>query len=112
MGHSSVSNEGIANFANNVWADVRFALRSMRKHPLLAIAVTLTLTFGIGISTGVFTLIDAVALRAHVSKNRESFVRLFTSYTLNPTHPGRFGPTTYEDYEALRNSPHFRDLAA
>src|SRR5438094_687060 len=47
-------------------ADLRFALRSLRKSALLSAAIVLTLTLGIGINTGVFTLINAVAFRPRV----------------------------------------------
>lgn len=44
-------------FFDELRADVRFALRSWRRHLGLAIAVTATLTLGIGLSTAGFNLV-------------------------------------------------------
>lgn len=43
--------------------DLRFALRSARRAPALACTVVLTLALGLGISTTVFSLVDAILLR-------------------------------------------------
>ena len=64
-------------------ADLRYALHGFRRHPLLSATVVLTLTLGIGVSSGVFTLISALALRPPVEKDPASFVDVYTSYTGN-----------------------------
>ena len=43
--------------------DLRFAIRQMRKHPGFALTTILTLALGIGATTAIFTLINAVLLR-------------------------------------------------
>ena len=50
----------LASFAD----DVRYALRSMRHNPALTIVAVLSLGLGIGANAAIFTLIDAVMLRA------------------------------------------------
>lgn len=47
----------------SVWADVRFALRQMRKAPSFACTIVLLLGLGIGSITALFSLVDAVLLR-------------------------------------------------
>jgi len=47
----------------SIWADVRFALRQMRKAPSFAFTVVLLIGLGIGAITAVFSLVDAVLLR-------------------------------------------------
>ena len=44
--------------------DIKYATRALRQHPAFTLAVVLTLSIGIGANTAIFTLIDALMLRA------------------------------------------------
>jgi hypothetical protein len=57
---------GRTNMIADLWQDLRYSVRSLRKHAPLSITVIATLTLGIGISTGVFTYFNAAVLRAQV----------------------------------------------
>jgi putative ABC transport system permease protein len=50
-------------FIESLWADVKFALRQLRKSPGFAAVVIVTLALGIGANTTVFSIVDAVMLR-------------------------------------------------
>jgi len=84
-------------------ADVRFALRSMRANPLLSATVVVTLALGVGISSSVFAVIDAVSLRPRVEGDTRTFVRILSSYASDSTPPGFPGATTLSDYLVYRD---------
>lgn len=52
-----------ARVVENLVADVRFAVRTLRRSPSFALAAILTVALGIGASTAIFTVVDAVLLR-------------------------------------------------
>jgi predicted permease len=62
-----------ARVAENVIADVRFAARSLRRSPSFALAAILTVALGIGASTAIFSVVDAVLLRPLPVPNPENF---------------------------------------
>jgi len=58
-------------------ADLRLALRGLRRNPLFAAVATLSLALGIGANTAIFTLIDQILLRALPVKAPAELVMLY-----------------------------------
>jgi hypothetical protein len=52
-----------------LWQDLRYGAHGVRRHALLSLVVIATQPLGIGISAGVFGLINASAMRARVDKD-------------------------------------------
>src|SRR2546421_11025921 len=50
------------NFMDDLWRDLRYAVRTMRKSPMFVLFVVLTLALGIGANTTVFTVINTLIL--------------------------------------------------
>ena len=49
---------------DSLFRDVRYALRGFRKNPAFTITAILTLTFGIGATTAVFSVVDRILFRS------------------------------------------------
>src|SRR5580693_910502 len=64
------------SFVENLWRDIRFALRTLRKSPGFSAVVILTLTLGIGANTSIFTLVNAVMLQRLPVQNPKQLYRL------------------------------------
>jgi len=56
--------------------DVRFALRSVTRAPTFTVAVVLTIAIGVGATTGIFTVVNAVLLRPLPFADSDRVVRL------------------------------------
>ena len=90
------------HFGDELRSNLAFAFRSAKQRALLSVTVVVTLMVGIGVTTGIFTVVDAVALRARVAAPA-SFVRIYASYGTDSTTPGFAGATQLSDYLAFRD---------
>ncbi len=89
--------------------DVRYGCRLVQRNSLLSLVVVLTLTVGIGINASVFTVVNGMMLRPHVSGNPETFLRIVPESRLTSV-PRQL---SYHEYLALRDhNRSLRQLAA
>jgi len=84
-------------FLEDLWRDVGYALRQLRKSPGFAVAAILTLALGIGAAAAMFSVLDAVVLRPLPYKNVDRMVRIATKASA-----GYFQPQSWPEYQELR----------
>ena len=62
----------------NLLKDIQFALRTLRKSPIFTGIAVLSLAFGIGANSAIFTLLDQVILRLLPVKDAEQLVLIYS----------------------------------
>jgi predicted permease len=71
---------GWESTVEQAWRDVRYAARGLRKSPVFATVVTLTLTLGIGANTAIFSAVNAIMLRTLPVERPHELVSLAVMY--------------------------------
>jgi predicted permease len=84
-----------------IFADLRYALRGLRRSPLFATVAILSLSLGIGANTAIFTLIDQILLRKLPVKNPDELVMLYQQGANNGSNAGSrmHSYPIYQDYQ-------------
>jgi predicted permease len=73
---------------STAWADLRYALRGLRRSPLFASVAILSLALGIGANTAIFTLIDQILLRKLPISHPEQLVMVYQNADNNGSNMG------------------------
>ncbi|MGB0035338.1 MAG: ABC transporter permease [Candidatus Acidiferrales bacterium] len=98
---------------DNFWMDVRHAVRMLLKNPSFTAAAVLCLTLGIGATTGIFSVVNAVLLRPLAYKLPDRLVRVYTEF---PTFPNgglrRFWTSAPEFIDLRRDTKSWESLDA
>ncbi len=88
-----------------IFQELRYGIRQLRKAPVFTLVAVITLALGIGANTAVFTLLDQALLRALPVSHPEQLVRLqFTGSTR-----GHFNSFGGDDHDYF-SYPMYRDL--
>jgi len=72
----------------SILADLRLALRGLRRSPLFTIVAVLSLALGIGANTAIFTLIDQILLRKLPVRAPDELVMLYQQGSHNGSNMG------------------------
>ena len=99
----------------NLLGNLRYALRQFRQSPVFAAAAILTLALGIGGTTAIFTLIDAVMLRSLPVSDPAALYRIGDGddCCVEGGPQDRWGMYSHALYQRLKaETPEFAELAA
>ncbi len=94
---------------HDVWLDMRFALRGIRRRPLFAVVIILTLALGIGVQAAIFALVDTALLRPLGYPQEERIVSIGSQWSGGFDHSSVSIPE-YLDYSTRTHS--FEAMAA
>jgi len=106
----------VALALENIWSDIRYALRQVRKFPIFAATTVLTLALGMGATTAIFTVMNAVLLRSLPVPNPQQvfYLNVPTEQPYGAWNTGN-GDTSFSRpvFEALRQDRRaFSDVMA
>ena len=87
--------------------DLRYALRSLGKHPGFTLVAVLTLALGIGANTAMFSVVNAVLLRPLPFPGSGELVQVFSTWRGNPS---TVSPPDFTDWR--NDNQVFSELAA
>ena len=91
-------------------SDLKYALRTFRKSPTFAIVAVVTLALGIGANTVIFSLVDAVIIRALPYADPDRVVVAWEDNTPAGFSRNTPAPANYFDWRRMNRS--FTDMAA
>lgn len=99
----------------NIIQDIRYALRQFRQSPVFTATALLTLAIGIGGTTAIFTMVNAVMLRSLPVADPASLYRIGDNNNccVNGGPQDNWGLFTYPLFERIREAtPEFQELTA
>src|SRR4029453_18695293 len=92
------------------FADLRYGARLFRKSPLFTVIAVATLALGIGANAAIFSVVDAVMIRALPFADPDRLVVLWEDVSFAGIPKNTPSPGNYNEWRRLNRS--FEDIAA
>src|SRR5579862_526688 len=112
--HPNLSRASVIQWPMTMFAglsdDARFVLRTLRRAPGFAVGAIATIALGIGATTGVFSMLEAVALRALPYREPDRLMTIWDTHLERGLSHEPLSPVNTLDYRALAGD--FDDIAA
>jgi predicted permease len=100
----------IVVWIETIGQDIRYAWRSLRRNPGVTVVALWSLALAIGANTAIFSMVNAVLLRALPYKEADRLAVVWSSSTLNGSQEINTSVPNIEDWKSRGHS--FADLAA
>src|SRR5207302_277804 len=97
-------------WVETILQDLRYGLRSLRQNPGVTAVALVSLALAIGANTAIFSVVNAVLLRALPYQAPDRIAMLWVTNTLNGAREMRASVPNFEDWKARSRA--FEDLAA
>ena len=87
-----------------LWADARYAARSLSRSPAFAVPAVLTVALGVGVNTAIFTVVNGVLFRDLTVPDAHELVSVYQAVDGVPNRESTDGfPFTTAEYRAYRD---------
>jgi putative ABC transport system permease protein len=89
---------------NHVWGDLRYGIRSLARSRGFTVATIVTIALGVGLNTGIFSIINGVLFRDLPAPNARELVSIYQTLEA-PGLAGVIAPASFTtgEYEAIRD---------
>ncbi len=104
-----VRSAGWESFLETCWQDLRFGLRNLRKNLGFTVVAVLTLALGIGATSALFSMVEAVLLKPLPYQQSSRLAILWTDNVRQNLHQERTSYPNFEDWR--KQNSIFEDMA-
>jgi putative ABC transport system permease protein len=95
---------------NNLWQDLRYGARMLAKKPGFTAIAVVTLALGIGATTAIFSVVNAVLLRSLAFEEPEKLIKVWGNTAKNPQDKVPTSSPNFRDWREQSGS--FSNMAA